>query len=125
MKGKEVVKVTSDLIKKDGMTNYMVINDLIGEVNYIDRNRYILNISNDFVVVSMFDVEYGVKDIIHISDRKPKFVADIKGSTFDRIIQMLKKYHTLIDGLTLGGYLFLIHHNQYKKVGIRNERDNA
>lgn len=35
------MKVTSDLIKKDGMTNYMVINDLIGEVNYIDRNRYI------------------------------------------------------------------------------------
>lgn len=41
MKGKEVVKVTSDLIKKNGITNYMVINDLIGEVNYFDRNRYI------------------------------------------------------------------------------------
>lgn len=38
MKGKEAVKVTSDLIKKGDMTNYVVINDLIGEVNYIDRN---------------------------------------------------------------------------------------
>lgn len=101
------MKVTSDLIKKDGMTNYMVINDLIGEVNYVDRNRYILNISNNFVAVSRFDAEYGVKDIVHISDRKPKYVADIKGSTFNRIIQMLEKYHTLIDGLTLAGYLFL------------------
>ena len=107
MKGKEVVKVTSDLIKKDGMTNYMVINDLIGEVNYVDRNRYILNISNDFVSVGAFDVEAGIENIISVSDRGNHCNTNIETKKFNRIIQMLEKYHTLIDGLTLAGYLFL------------------
>ena len=69
MKVTGAMKVTSDLIKKDGMTNYMVINDLIGEVNYVDRNRYILNISNDFVSVGVFDAEIGIENIINVSNR--------------------------------------------------------
>lgn len=32
---------------------------------------------------------------------------NIENKKFNRIIQMLEKYHTLIDGLTLAGYLFL------------------
>lgn len=107
MKGKEAMRVTSDLIKKDDMTNYMVINDLIGEVNYIDRNRYILNISNDFVSVGVFDAEYGIENIINVSDRGNHCNTNIENKKFNRIIQMLEKYHTLIDGLTLAGYLFL------------------
>ena len=101
------MKVTSDLIKKGDMTTYMVINDLIGEVNYIDRNRYILNISNEFVAVGVFDAEYGIKNIINISDRGNQYATDIDTRKFNRIIQMLEKHHTLIDGLSLSGYLIL------------------
>lgn len=107
MKEKEVVKVTSDLIKKNGITNYMVINDLIGEVNYFDRNRYILNISSEFVSVGVFDAETGIDNIINVSDKGNHCSTNIETKKFNRIIQMLEKYHTLIDGLTLAGYLFL------------------
>lgn len=107
MKEREVMKVTSDLIKKGDMTTYSVINDLIGEVNYIDRNRYILNISNEFVSVGVFDAETGIENIISVSDRGNHCNTNIETKKFNRIIQMLEKYHTLIDGLSISGYLIL------------------
>ena len=107
MKEREVMKVTSDLIKKGDMTTYSVINDLIGEVNYIDRNRYILNISNEFVSVGVFDAESGIENILNISDRGNRYNTNIETKKFNRIIQMLEKHHTLIDGLSISGYLIL------------------
>lgn len=101
------MKVTSDLIKKGDMTTYAVINDLIGEVNYIDRNRYILNISNEFVSVGVFDAESGIENILNISDRGNRYNTNIETRKFNRIIQMLEKHHTLIDGLSISGYLIL------------------
>lgn len=107
MKEREVMKVTSDLIKKGDMTTYSVINDLIGEVNYIDRNRYILNISNEFVSVGVFDAETGIENILNISDKGNRYNTNIETRKFNRIIQMLEKHHTLIDGLSISGYLIL------------------
>lgn len=101
------MKVTSDLMKKGDMTTYMVINDLIGEVNYIDRNRYILNIANEFVSVGVFDAETGIENILSISDRGSRYNTNIETKKFNRIIQMLEKHHTAIDGLSLSGYLIL------------------
>ena len=107
MKEREAMRVTSDLIRKGNMTTYSVINDLIGEVNYIDRNRYILNISNEFVSVGVFDAETGIENILSISDRGNRYSTNIETRKFNRIIQMLEKHHTLIDGLSISGYLIL------------------
>lgn len=57
--------------------------------------------------MGVFNAETGIENIINVSDRGNHCNTSIETKKFNIIIQMLEKHHTLIDGLTLAGYLFL------------------